>query len=83
MIISFFKSGTSGARSAINYVLGVLDHEKNERSVKPKVIDGSIEAFQISVEFNPNKWKYTSGVIAFRDNENPSNEEKKQIIKNF
>ena len=83
MIISFFKSGTSGARSAINYVLGVLDHEKNERSVKPKVIDGSIEAFQTSVEFNPNKWKYTSGVIAFRDNENPSNEEKKQIIKNF
>ena len=47
------------------------------------MIDGSIEAFQTSVEFNPNKWKYTSGVIAFRDNENPSNEEKKQIIKNF
>ena len=83
MIISFFKSGTSDAGSAINYVLGVLDHEKNERSVKPKVIDGSIEAFQTSVEFNLNKWKYTSGVIAFRDNENPSNEEKKQIIKNF
>ena len=83
MIISFFKSGTSDSRSPVNYVMGKLDHLKNERSVKPKEIGGSIEEFAAAVDFNHNKWKYTSGVISFRDKENPTDAQKEIILKAF
>ena len=83
MIISFFKSGTSDSRSPVNYVMGKLDHLKNERSVKPKEIGGSIEEFAAAVDFNHNKWKYTSGVISFRDKENPTDAQKEIILKVF
>lgn len=83
MIISFFKSGTSDSRSPVNYVMGKLDHLNNERSVKPKEIGGSIEEFAAAVDFNHNKWKYTSGVISFRDKENPTDAQKEIILKAF
>ena len=83
MIISFFKSGTSDSRSPVNYVMGKMDHSGNERLVKPKEIGGSIELFAAAVDFNHNKWKYTSGVISFRDKENPTDEQKETILKAF
>lgn len=63
--------------------MGKLDHLKNERSVKPKEIGGSIELFAAAVDFNQNKWKYTSGVISFRDKEKPTDEQKQIILKAF
>ena len=66
-----------------NYFMGKLDHLKNERSVKPKEIGGSIEEFAAAVDFNHNKCKYTSGVISFRDKENPTDAQKEIILKAF
>ncbi|RYH68101.1 MAG: hypothetical protein EON54_02875 [Alcaligenaceae bacterium] len=63
--------------------MGALDHLKNKRSVRPKEIDGSIEEFAAAVDLNHNKWKYTSGVISFRDQENPTDEQKRIILKTF
>lgn len=83
MIVQFFKHGTGKARSATNYLFGSVDHTGKERSVKPKLFDGDRKLTEMLIDTNPRKYKYASGAISFRDNENPSEAELKQIIKTF
>lgn len=83
MIIKFFSSGTSNGSAPINYLLSSKDHEKRERAVKPEVLTGDSFLTKELIDSLQNKWKYTSGVFAFRENENPNNKELRSMLKDF
>ena len=83
MIIKFFSSGTSNGSAPINYLLSSKDHEKKERAVKPEVLTGDSFLTKELIDSLQNKWKYTSGVFAFRENENPNNKELRSMLKDF
>ena len=78
MIVSTFRTGTNGASGPLNYLL----REKN-RNPPAEVLKGDEKLLQVLIDSNHRKFKYSSGVIAFRDNENPTNEEISQIISGF
>lgn len=83
MIIKFFRSGTSNGHAPVNYLLSDKDHEKNTRSVKPAVLLGDPDMTKALINSMENKWKYTSGVFSFRENEHPTDKELKLLLSDF
>lgn len=67
----------------ISYLLSMKDYKGNVRSVKPEVLMGDEFNIRESIKNNPRKGKYTSGVIAFADDENPSTEEINYVCQKF
>lgn len=84
MLINNFKY-SGGAKDAVNYVMSMHDHEGKLRSVAPKILEGNPELTkQICLDFCSNfKHKCVSGVISFRDDEQPTDEQKMEVIKKF
>lgn len=73
------------ATGAVNYVLSDFDSEKKLREVKPKVKYGNpdlIRSYDNHPSMKENN-KSTSGVIAFRDNEKLTEEQKDKFIEQF
>lgn len=83
MLVSVFNSGTSNGQSPVNYLLSDKDHTGKIRSEKPELIDGDPKTTIDLINNIDRKYKYTSGVIAFRAEENPTEEEQKEIINAF
>jgi len=83
MNVTFFPTGTGNAESAVNYLLGDLDHEKKVRSVKPELLYGDPLSFQTIANGISRKHKYTSGVIALRDTEHLDEDQIKELIESF
>ncbi|MBX9676718.1 MAG: relaxase/mobilization nuclease domain-containing protein [Methylotenera sp.] len=83
MLSKIFDSGTSNGQSPINYLLGSTDHTGKIRSVKPEVISGDPSTTIDLINMVQRKYKYTSGVLAFRSDENPTEKEQKEIINAF
>ena len=83
MIVRIFDSGTGKAKSAINYLLGDKDHAGQKRSVRPEIFDGDPLTTAKIIDGIDRKWKYTSGAIAFRDCEKPSQEKMQSVIEGF
>lgn len=83
MLVSIFDSGTSSGQAPVNYLLGDKDHTGQIRSVKPELIDGDPQSTIDLINSITRKYKYTSGVIAFRPEENPTDKEQKEIINVF
>ncbi len=83
MIVQFFNHGTGRADSAIRYLLSDKDSNGNDRNPKPEIFSGDKDLTKILIDNNSRKFKYTSGVIAFRDNEKPKESDLKKIIKSF
>lgn len=83
MIVQFFNHGTGKADSAIRYLLSDKDSNGIERNPKPEIFFGDKDLTKILIDNNSRKFKYTSGVIAFRDNEKPKDSDLKKIIKSF
>lgn len=83
MLVKLFDTGTGKAKSAINYLLGDKDHSGKTRSVKPEVLDGDPKTIAQLIDSTDRKWKYTSGAIAFRDGENPSSDDLRQVMEGF
>jgi hypothetical protein len=75
------KSGRPG--DPISYILSNHDHTGKERSVKPEIIGGDLYCIKTSIENNPRKFKYTSGVLAFGNNENPTPEQIDYVLEKF
>ena len=84
MLINNFKNSGS-AEGAVNYILSMKDHEGKTRSVAPKILEGDPQLTKdICKEFCSNfSHKTVSGVISFRDNEKPTDEQKMEVIKQF
>jgi hypothetical protein len=83
MLANCFDSGTSGGDAPVRYLLGNKDHKGSERSVKPKLFRGDPESTKDLIDSINNKQKYTSGVLAFRENEVPSVKQMHQICDEF
>ncbi len=82
MLINFFNSGVSSSVPLMKYLMG-KDADGNERDPAPKVIFGDVQSTAAFIDMNNNKQKYTSGVISFRDSENPTEKEMMNILKDF
>lgn len=83
MIIKVFKNVGKGQSSGpINYLLG-KDKDNKEREPAPAILSGSKEAVAFLIDNNHRQNKYTSGVIAFRDNEKPTPQQIKELLKDF
>ncbi|WP_312528540.1 relaxase/mobilization nuclease domain-containing protein [Comamonas sp.] len=83
MIIKIFKNvGKGSSRGPINYLLG-NDAEGKVRSIQPRIFQGSKHATAFLIDNNHRQNKYTSGVVAFRDSENPSYEQLKEMCEDF
>lgn len=83
MIVQFFNHGTGKADSAVRYLLQNNDSNGKPRNPKPEIFYGNPDLTKFLIDNNPRKFKYSSGVIAFRDNEKPTEKELNKIIKDF
>jgi hypothetical protein len=84
VIIQIFDNNGS-ATGAVNYVLSIRDWKGNLREVAPKILQGSANYTKmIDEQFcRSYKNKCISGVIAFADNENLTEQQKMRLIKDF
>ncbi len=82
MIISTFKTGKGKAKGPLNYLLG-NDKDNKPRNPAPEIIKGDKRLTEILIDSNHRQYKYTSGAIAFRDNEKPTQEQIEKIINAF
>lgn len=83
MIVRIFNHGTSNGQSPVNYLMGDKDHTGQTRSVKPELISGDPDTTIDLINNIDRKFKYTSGVLAFRTNEKTTEKEQKEIINAF
>lgn len=82
MIVSTFKTGKGKARGPLNYLLG-NDKKNQPRDPAPVLLKGDKKLTEVLIDSNQRQHKYTSGVIAFRDNEHPTDEQMQSIIEAF
>lgn len=89
MIIKIFKQvGKSSSRGPISYLLG-KDADGKVRNPAPVLLnelttsEGSKDAVAFLIDSNTRQNKYTSGVIAFRDDEKPTPRQIQEILKDF
>lgn len=83
MNVTIFPTGTGSAKSAVDYLLSEVDHEKKTRSVMPEILFGDPNTFAEIANGTNRKHKYTSGVISFRDHESLSPEQINNLIETF
>lgn len=83
MIVRVFSSGTGSGHGPVNYLLNNKDHTGATRKVLPKVIEGNPNTTIEIINSISRDWKYVSGVIAFRDNEKPTQEQILKVIDKF
>lgn len=82
MHIKFLDHGKGSAAHASAYVLDVLDHLGNVRA-GVEVLRGDATTFNAVCDANPHLWKYTSGVIAWSKEDNPTNEQIQDVLNDF
>lgn len=82
MIISIFKHGKGKARGPLNYLLG-NDKDNKPRNPAPVILKGDKRLTEVLINSNHRQYKYTSGAIAFRDNEKPTEQQLEKIISAF
>lgn len=83
MIVNFFKSGTSGSSGPRNYLLGDKTADGRIRDPKPELFMGDVNATSKGIDSNHRQNKYSSGVIAFRDNEKLTDDQLKDVAQDF
>lgn len=83
MIVKFFDSGISSSKGPINYLLQENDSNGKKRNPPAELFSGDIDLTSYIIDNNKSKYKYTSGVIAFRDNERPTDKQLKEIFQTF
>jgi hypothetical protein len=83
MNVTIFPTGKGGSESAVKYLLSDTDHEKKKRSVLPEILFGDPNTFTEIANATKRQHKYTSGVIAFRDQETITPEQITTLIETF
>lgn len=89
MLVKIFKNvGKGSSRGPISYLLG-KDKDGKPREPAPVELnqllttEGSKDAVAFLIDSNKRANKYTSGVIAFRDDEKPTPKQLQEVIKDF
>ena len=95
MIIKIFKTGTGGGDGPVNYVTATIApvyDPVTKRSIlgcfvdrvpAPVIMAGNPERTKGLIDCSKNKWRYTSGVIAFADSDSPSDLEQREVMFDF
>lgn len=82
MLIKMLKHGTGSAAHAAAYVLDEKDH-MNVARPHVQVLVGDPHLFAKIADSSPHKHKYTSAVIAFAEEDQPTDIELKGVLKQF
>ncbi len=94
MIVRFFSHGDGSGRSAVEYLMAEevpkFDKDRNrlkgetvKRSPLPECLRGDPDQMAMLIDSNHRKWRYTSLVIAFADDDSPSENEQQEVIASF
>lgn len=83
MNVTIFPTGKGGAESAVRYLLSDTDHAGKKRSVMPEILSGDPDTFTAIANATKRQHKYTSGVIAFRDQETITADQVTTLIETF
>lgn len=83
MVVQFLAHGAGGSKGPINYILSDKDSNNKKRDPLPEILSGDPDITSMLIDMNRRKFKYTSCVLAFRDSENPTDKEIKDVLKDF
>lgn len=83
MILRFLPSGVSNGDAPIKYLLSKNNSDGVERNPPPFILYGNPDVTKALIDTCPRKFKYTSAVIAFRDNEHPTNQQLAEVIRDL
>lgn len=82
MHIKFLDHGKGSAAKASAYVLDRLDHLGNIRA-GVEVLRGDATTFNAICDASPHLWKYTSGVIAWSKEDDPTDAQIQEVLNDF
>ncbi|WP_341365426.1 relaxase/mobilization nuclease domain-containing protein [Yoonia sp. BS5-3] len=94
MMVRFFTHGDGSGRAAVEYLLAkeVAAYTKDRkriagetvrRDVPPEILAGDPDLTCHLIDSNTRKWRYTSGVVAFHADDDPSEELQAAVIADF
>ena len=82
MHIKFLDHGKGSAAHASAYVLDQFDHQGNLRA-GVHVLRGDATTFNAICDSSPHLWKYTSGVVAWSKDDDPTDEQILEVLNGF
>lgn len=82
MLIKFLKHSTGSGKRAISYLLGEKDHKGNARA-GVRVLRGDAYLIGDLIDSLDSLHRYSSGVIAFHPNDQPSEIEIQNLLEDF
>ncbi len=94
MMVRFFTHGDGSGRAAVEYLLAeevaAYSEERKRiadqtirRDVLPEVLSGDPDLTRALIDSNTRKWRYTSGVVAFHAEDDPSEEQQAAVMCDF
>ncbi len=99
MMISFFKNGRGGGAAPVEYLIAqeVIARDQNRdvirdatgrvvmnrREPPPDVLAGHPDRMRDLIDSCPHRWRYTSGVVAFEQDDGPSPAQQRLVIDSF
>ncbi|WP_321367302.1 relaxase/mobilization nuclease domain-containing protein [uncultured Celeribacter sp.] len=94
MMVRFFTHGDGSGRAAVEYLLAEevaaycedrkrIAGQTVRRDVLPEVLSGDPELTRALIDSNTRKWRYTSGVVAFHTEDDPSQAQQAAVIGDF
>ncbi|WP_281990752.1 hypothetical protein [Sulfitobacter geojensis] len=94
MIVRFFHHGDGSGQSAVDYLMAEevpkFDVHRNrikgatvKRDPLPECLDGDPEQMALLIDSDHRKWRYTSLVVAFADDDAPSDDEQREVMASF
>lgn len=78
MLIKFLKHGKGGGKGPVNYVMS-----RDGREIVPELILGDPKVTMDLIDSLEFKHRYTSGVIAFHESDNPTRSDINEVIEFF
>jgi 5S rRNA maturation endonuclease (ribonuclease M5) len=94
MLVKIFNRGNGAGKGPVQYCISekvpLLDPDTGKKTGKflirkpiPFIVKGDADRTTMLIDSSENRWKYTSGVIAFADTDNPSESEQLAVIESF
>lgn len=95
MLVKVFARGTGAGKGPVEYVtdevVQAFDPETRRRipgqfvtrDPAPEVLAGDPDRTMMLIDASPNKWKYTSGVVAFERADAPTEDEQRAVMASF
>lgn len=83
MLVKFFNRGTGKGSSVMSYLVQPVNANGQRREPLPVVLSGEPTLCAALIDSIERKHKYTSGVIAFHDEDKPTPEQQIEVMSEF